>query len=235
MIKSSKVSNALSLTLSDCDLQSVCVEWADVLSDTLFEEGLVKDIPIIGTIYGLGKFGVSVRDRLFLKKLHCLLREVADIPPKQRAEIISKIDRSGKYRVKVGDKLLYLFDKSEDHEIAQVVAFFVRAVLSGDLSYDDFLRASRAIQSIMVADLWRFVDDEKEGWDASAVADLLNSGLVALDELDIRVEDHHQNSWKDREKYDVHGAEITASITKLGKKVRSILRSRKAPKEPNPT
>ena len=233
MTNSSEVSNALSVTLSNSDLQGVCVAWADVLSDTLFEDGLAKEIPIIGTIYGLGRFGVSVRDRLFLKKLLCLLSEVADVPATERAEIISKVDRSGEYRIKVGEKLLYILDKSEDHENAQVVAYLFRAFLSGELSYDDFLRASRAIQSVMVADLWRFVDDETRQWDAYAVGYLLNSRLVDFDEQEVSVVDHDRGNWKDTKKYDITGAELTASITELGEKVRRILRSRRAAAESN--
>lgn len=222
------LSSALSETLCESDLSGVTVELAEAVSDTLFEDGLAKEIPVIGTIYALGKFGITVRDRLFLKKLLSFMSEVKDVPAGDREKMISRIDRSGEYQIKVGEKLLYILDRSEDHENSRIVAYLFRAFLCDELSYDGFLRASRAVQSIIVNDLWRFVDDEKEWWDAWDVGGLLNAGLIKFDEQQVRVKDHDPGDWKHGDKYDVHGAELTASITGLGTKVRAILRSRRA-------
>ncbi len=225
MTESSDLSSALSETLTNSDLEGITVELSEVLSDTFLEDGLIKDIPIIGTIWKLSKLGLTIKDRLFVKKLLFFISEVAHVPAKDRAEMISKIDRSGVFQIKVGEKLLYILDKSEDHENSRLVGCLFSAFLSGELSYDDFLRTSRTVQRIMDADLWQFVNDEKEWWEAWEFGDLLNTGLIEFDESEISVEDHHQDSWKDREKYDVINGEITASLTELGKKIRTILRS----------
>ncbi len=89
MTRLSELSTALSDTLVDSNLQGVTVELAEALSDTLLEDGLAKDIPIIGTVYSLSKFGMSVRDRLFIKKLISFISEVANVPATDRAEMIS--------------------------------------------------------------------------------------------------------------------------------------------------
>lgn len=223
-------SDALTDTLCDCDLQDVCVEWADVLSDTLLDDELLKGFPIIGTILGLGKFGVSLADRLFLKKLLCFLSEVAHVPAGERARTISEIDRSPNYQIKVGEKLLYLIDKSEDHETAKVVAFLFTAFLSQELSYDDFLRASRAVQNMMAADVRRFVNDQDVRWFPWVVGELLHTGLVEFDESEIAVAEEGQNEWEIRmghpKRYRIEDGQPTVSITKLGERVRSILRCR---------
>ncbi len=229
----SELSASLSDSLVDSDLQSVTVELAESLADTLLDDGLAKDIPVIGTIYGLAKFGVSVRDRLFLKKLLYFISELSQVSVEERATMISRIDQSGKYRVKVGEKLLYILDKSEDHENARIVAHLFSAFVSATLSYDEFLRACRGIQSVMTDDLWSFVEGEEDRWPVSAVGNLLSAGLCEIENPEIRVE----NEWdSDRSsKYRVEGTELTAYISDLGKKIRSILRFRRTTTKPDNT
>ncbi|HUG80788.1 MAG TPA: hypothetical protein VML01_03940, partial [Bryobacterales bacterium] len=151
--KLSDLSASLSDSLMDSDLQSVTVQMAESLADSPLEDSIARDIPVIGTIYGLAKVGFNVRDRLFLKKLLYFLSELSQVPIAERAEMVSMVDRSGKYRTKVGEKLLYILDKSDDHESARIIARLFKAFVSGILSYDEFLRACRAIQNIMAAEL----------------------------------------------------------------------------------
>lgn len=220
MTESSDLSSALSETLTNSDLENVTVELTETISDTFFEDGIAKEIPIIGKILRLYKLGISVRDWLLIKKLLCFMSEVAHIPAEERAEMILKIDRSGKFRIKVGEKLLYILDKSEDHENSRIIGYLFSALLKGELSYEDFLRASRTVQRIMDVDLWKFVSDEKEIWDAFDIGDLLNAGLIEFDENNIRVVKGDSISERN---YRVEGAELTASITQLGNKIRTIL------------
>ena len=139
--------------------------------------------------------------------------------------MISTIDSSTKNQVKVGEKLIYILDKSEDHENARIVACLFRALLTGELEYDDFLRGCRAVQSVMTADLWQFIADEKERWSIHdrAATDLLGAGLFEFDELQIRVEDEWDH--KSGDKYRVEGGELSMYITQVGRKLREILRS----------
>lgn len=225
MTEPSNLSTALSDTLIDSNLKELTVNLAEALSDSLLDDGLVKDIPVLGSVYNLSKFGMTVRDRLFLKKLVYFMTEVANVPAADRAAMISAIDRSSKYQIKVGEKLIYLLDRSEDHENARLIAILFRAFLSRLMSYDDFLRASHAVQSIVAEDLWWFVNDENDTQHPGSVGELIFAGLFSLDERQIRVEDEWDGDTGNR--YRVEGDELSASITDLGKKVRDILRARK--------
>ena len=52
MSELNKLSNSLEHTLKDCDLQNVSIGLAEVFTDTLIEDGITKDIPIIGRSWG---------------------------------------------------------------------------------------------------------------------------------------------------------------------------------------
>jgi hypothetical protein len=148
-----KLSGALSQTLRDSDLHAIGADLGEAVLDTLFQDGLAKNIPILGTLYKLCRVGLNISDRLFASKLVHFLAEIASVPAEERARMISKIESSGKYQLKVGEKLLYILEKADDHEVARVIAFLFSAVLSGELDYGDFLRGCRAVQSLAPADL----------------------------------------------------------------------------------
>lgn len=52
------------------------IDLGEVLLDTVFEDGALKDIPIIGTIAGMAKVSVAVRERQ-LAKIHMRLSEAS--------------------------------------------------------------------------------------------------------------------------------------------------------------
>lgn len=87
-----KISNSFEQTLKDSNLLNVSIGIAETLSDSMLDDGLLKDIPVIGTIVGLGKTSIKITDLLFLKKVISFLSELEDVSIKDRKEMIDKID-----------------------------------------------------------------------------------------------------------------------------------------------
>src|SRR5207253_2416236 len=134
-----KLSNSLEATLRDSDLQNVTSELAETFTDTLLNEGLLREIPIIGTIIGLTKASFNLNDRLLIKKLIYFISELKDIDIKKRQKLNSAIDNSGKQKVRIGEKLLYIIDKSDDHITAKYIAILFSAFLNEEITYAKFL------------------------------------------------------------------------------------------------
>ena len=237
MSELNKLSNSLEHTLKDSDLQNVTVGLAEVVADSLMEKGIAKEIPIIGTVIGLGKAAMGIKEILFLKKIIYFISELKNISATKRHEMIDEIDKSGRFRTKVGEKLLYIIDKCDDHEKSQIVARLFSAFLSEIISYDEFLRASHIVDQVILEDLKWFVDcgwEKEDGWKfrveerddhltLEEAGNIATSGLVELVSPEVMVRD--QDDWKNMgEKYIVEGSELTVRISDLGKKIRKILR-----------
>ena len=62
-----KIANSFEETLNDSSLHNVASGLAEAFTDSLLDDGLLKDIPIFGTIVGLGKTTLKITDLLFLK------------------------------------------------------------------------------------------------------------------------------------------------------------------------
>ncbi|MDZ7740301.1 MAG: hypothetical protein U5Q03_00655 [Bacteroidota bacterium] len=83
-----KIESSLTETIRTSDLQKVSVDLAEILVDSMINDGVFKDIPILGSIVGLGKTASTIKDTLFLKKIIHFLTELKGIP----AETTSKND-----------------------------------------------------------------------------------------------------------------------------------------------
>lgn len=152
-----QLSNSLEKTLKDSDLQNVTTGLAEVVIDSLMQDGIAKDIPIIGTIVGVGRAALGIRERLFLKKIIFFISELHDIPANKRHAMVDHINKSDQYRTKVGEKLLYIIDKCEDHEKSQVIARLFKAFIQEKLSYNEFLRSASIVDRTMLEDLKWFI------------------------------------------------------------------------------
>ena len=237
------LSNSLERTLKDSNLQNVTISLAEIFADSLMEDGIAKDVPIIGTVIGIGKTAIGIKESLFLKKIIYFISELRNISTEKRNAMIEKIDNSGKFSTKVGEKLLYIIDKCDDHEKTQIIARLFSAFLLEKINYDEFLRASHIIDQVMIDDLKWFVENgwEKENWweddgrdqyeqysylKIDNVRSLATSGLFEIISPEISIRD--QDDWKaaaeGAEKYIVEGSELYVSFTDTGKKIRQILK-----------
>lgn len=234
-----KLSNSLEHTLKDSDLHSVTISLSEVVLDELIKEGIAKDIPIIGTVVGIGKATIGIKESLFLKKIIYFITELKNVSSEKRRDMIDKINNSGKYRTNVGEKLLYIIDKCDDHEKSQIAARLFSAFLLEIISYDEFLRSSYIINQVIYEDLKWFVEgawekdreenkyqydypDEDGYFRIEEVGSIATSGLVEIVSPEVMVRD--QDDWKAHDKYIVEGSELTVCITDIGKKIREILK-----------
>ena len=188
--------------------------------------GVTRDIPIIGTVVALTRATLAIRDRLFLNKLVHFLTELHVVPAEQRESMIRRANESGRFRVTVGEKLLYLLDRCEDHQTSRVVAILFKAFLQERISYDEFLKLAHAADRMMVQDLIAFANS---GWYSIGAEDaggLINTGLVEFSPLCLEVE--RQTDRRRSGEYVVDGGDLELTVTELGRKLREILGPDKA-------
>lgn len=220
-------SASLAETLKKSDLKDVGVDIAEAILDSTLKDGILKDIPILGSIISVGKTSSKIRDILFLKKLLYFIKEVKDIAPKDREKVISEIDNSDKYRLKIGEKLLYLLDKADDHEKTLLIGKFFRAFLLQEIDYDIFLRGCAVIDKSIIQDLNWFLKNDWEKLRIEEAGEYINWGLFELEPLNIKVKEsgfEHNPIWEQKTLYSVEGGQLSAIITVIGVKLRQHLR-----------
>ena len=120
--------------------------------DAFMKEGVLRDIPILGTLVGLGRAGVAVRDFLFVKKLQAFLVELHKVPD-ERERFVRDMDEDQAMRDRVGMHLMVLLERFEETEKARLLGRAFATYLREEIDISSFLRMSRAIDRCLVEDL----------------------------------------------------------------------------------
>lgn len=212
------VQDSFDLTIRDSTLKDVGIDIAEIGIDSILDNQLLQQIPIVKTFIGFTQAGVNIQDRLFLKKILTFLQGVDDIPTKKREEMIKKIDTSKKYRMKVGEKLLYILDNCNDYETADNVTMLFKAFLKNEITYDDYLRSAPVIAGLDNDKISEFLSvyvPEPHGIDIQKASPLLHTGFFILrfNEVDVNVGPAEIDSEPD---VDVSGGETYAVVSNVG-------------------
>jgi len=161
---------------------------AEVALDSLLKDGILKDLPVIGTIVAVFKAGMDIRDRIFVAKVARFLFRLSDMPIEQRQLFEEKIEANQKLKRKVGVTLTLLLDRLDDMEKCDFVAWCFRAYLNDMITFDIFRRMASAIDGGFVEDLKAICAEginQTEGG-VDLLVNLSKTGFVELRTGDIK-------------------------------------------------
>lgn len=137
-------------------------ELGEIMIDTALNDGVLKEIPILGTIVGVSKCIKNVYDIRFAKKLVAFLIPIRDVAPEQRAAAIKKWEQDKNYRGKVGDTLLGMIERCDDTvKAAWLSKLFYELVLKHNWPRL-FMRAEKTLSSLSVMDVQAFLNMPKD-------------------------------------------------------------------------
>lgn len=226
-----KIDKSFSETLRNSDLQNITIGLAETFVDSILNDRVLKDIPIVSTIVGFGKTAISIKNSLFLKKIIYFLTEIKQISAEKRKRMIDSINASKNQDIKVGEKLIYILDKCDDYIDAKYISQFFCAFLEEKISYEDFLKGARIIQNIYNGDLKYFLESDISEFQKRASTEeapdeeifpFINSGICCFGYDSIKINDQWDHEMMD--KYRVEGGEAVIWVTEIGKKLKENLK-----------
>lgn len=144
--------NQLIEALADPKLTEVSGELLEATIDSVMKDGLLKEIPIFGTLAGFFKFGVSIRDRLFTRKLMLFLHESAKLKADARNNMIERLG-DGKHRKEAGEKLFFMLEQLDSTEKAKLLGILIQLFGGGRIEAGEFWRASYVIERLPLDDI----------------------------------------------------------------------------------
>ena len=173
--------NSLVEVIGDSGFFDLLSDAGEIILDDSIQEGLIKDIPIIGTIAKLYKTGVGIKGYIFVKKLTKFVTALKDIPSEKREEFSNKINKDKQLKKKVGEQLLLILDRLDDMDKPYLVAHAFEAHMRDLIDYETFHRLASAIDKTFLPDLksLKSIKDYKR-LSESAIINLVNSGILEL-------------------------------------------------------
>ena len=222
-----QISSSLYETIISYELKDLSVDIAEVFTDEFLEEGIIKELPIIKTIHSIYKTGISIKDKLFIKKLLYFLKEFKNVDLKKRTELINKIDHSETYKTKVGEKLLLIIDRVDEYEKAEIIGKLFKAFLNEILDYDLFIRCSKIVENVVPDDLKSFIKVDVEKYELVDISDYISWGVLEFKPFNLEIIQRQNYDYReDQEKwYELNDAKIECELSFIGKKLKEALKS----------
>lgn len=135
-----------------CTTIDLGIDYLELPLDDFLVDGVLREIPMIKTIYAVGKLGLSIRERYFVKKLFVFLSEFyfqkGNVITKELSKIRIKFDTDKKYREKVTEHLIIHIDSFLNAEKSKIFAKLFRAYLEGCFNWEHFTHLSSCLNSI---------------------------------------------------------------------------------------
>jgi hypothetical protein len=149
-MKKKELGPALIDTIGKADLTTLVSGVGETILDQFLDSGVLRDIPIFGSLISLTKAGAGIRDALFARKLYDFLKHIHDIPPAQRQEFAARISVDERHRRRVGENLLLLLDKLNDMSKPDMLGRICKAHIEGRIDFETLQRLGNAVERISV-------------------------------------------------------------------------------------
>lgn len=126
------------------------IEYSELGLDDFLADGVLKEIPIIKTIYSVGKLGLSIKERFFVKKLLVFLKEFHSktVDEEKVNDFKFQFDTNPKYRNQVTEHLIVFTDSFLNVEKSKIFANLFRAYIYGHFDWHHFTHLSTCLNAI---------------------------------------------------------------------------------------
>ena len=172
-------------TVASAKLADVVFDAAEVALDENLADGVLKELPIIGTVVKLVHAGQSVSEALFVRKLLRFLTELQSVPTEERRKLLEEYPDSSDKQNALGENLLLALERLDDVEKPKILARFFAAYIKSEIDYMTFTRLARSLERFNLALLpnlrWFYTREEPQvPTPEEVIHELSLAGLVTV-------------------------------------------------------
>ena len=138
-------------TVAKNDLGNAVFAIAEVALDRNLAEGVIRDVPFVGTLANLVRAGQSISEELFIRKLVRFLDGLKDVPPAERQRLLAKYPDASEEQRSLGEKLLLALERLDDTAKPALLARFFAAYIREEIDYTTFTRLADALEKFNLA------------------------------------------------------------------------------------
>lgn len=140
-----KIENSIKNELIN-PLGGVSINIGEIALDSVLEDSVLKEIPIIGTIASICKVGMNIKDRYFAKKILRFLEAVKNKGTDDEFynDFREKM-KDKEYAQKIVERIVIIIDDMKEETSAVYLAALFRAYIDKYITFTEFKRFSHYI------------------------------------------------------------------------------------------
>lgn len=160
------------------------IDIAEPFTDSLLNDGIIKDMPVLGSALKIAYLCKSINDHFFVRKVERFIFCLRTIGQKKVYKFLKSLEHR-KYRKKVGEVIVLLLNRYDDLEKPEIMAEVFKAYIQGAVNFDQFYRLCSGVDKAFISDLKLFVSYTKpEGMEFNEtpqhIKNLLTTGFTEI-------------------------------------------------------
>jgi hypothetical protein len=199
MAKQETIEGKLTESIVIKDVGDLVSDYAELGLDSILDDGLVKDIPILRTFVSIAKAGKHIRDILYVKKIACFLKQVGQTTQKQRDDFIEKHCKDQR---RFEEAVFLILEQVDNINKSTLIGKIFKACILGMISYQDALSLSCIVNKALWQDIENMLQDN---FTEEMSMRLCNCGLLNLGLMRSRHIDETMEPFVTEEKIDALG------------------------------
>lgn len=140
-------------SIAEAEMKGLAADAGEVALDAVLDDSLLESIPVAGTVARLYRTAVSIRDRLFLKKVLSFLSEFSGVERPERQRFATQLETDEGSRARAGAALTLLLDRLNDLDKPRIIGRLYRARLDNRLSFAELRRFCMIVEYAHLPDL----------------------------------------------------------------------------------
>lgn len=171
------------LILKD-EIMSLLTDYGELTLDIFLRDGIIKELPIVGSTFSMIKISADIRDRIFMEKLKSFIEYIEKNTKWQ--EKFSDVEECSK----ISKQLLYIVDSCDDDKKLKLIGMAFNYLVKGEMNKDDYFFTVNMISKSFYPYLEMLLDiDESDKrfpndgmkYHYDGIAHLLNIGVLDYD------------------------------------------------------
>ncbi|HOZ54469.1 MAG TPA: hypothetical protein PK993_00260 [Clostridia bacterium] len=164
-------------------------DYIELGIDSVLEEGLLSEVPIVKTLFSTFKFAKNIYDRNLLKNLVIFIKELnsGSIDSDKKDKYKEKLDSNQKFAEKELGRILIILNNYIDNEKTVFLARLFRAYIIQQIIWEEFCEYSEVINRLFIQDVKILIEiasakfkDTSNREDLFRIERLNSLGIIAL-------------------------------------------------------
>lgn len=173
-----RIETNLIQSIASSEIKNITEDYCELGLDEMLDEGILKDIPVFGTLTKLYSVGATIHGKILEKKILKFLYELDKISFEKRTCFVEKLKRDRKFEQRVGEHLLLILERLDDMNKPQILARIFSALINKKIDYEMFVRLSSVVDKTLISDLNKLRDFQQSQFASFSATSLQNVGLV---------------------------------------------------------
>ena len=144
----------------DENFKDILADTGEMALDSLIENEVIKEIPILGTSLKVIKGIKNIRDKAYLNKVKRFVECIGEIDEVKKRKLIEESRLDAKRRIKFGDALFTSIEQSDSLAKVEYIAAAFEAFLNSELSENDLRLICHVIRNSFTDELVDIIEKD---------------------------------------------------------------------------